>query len=329
MHAAPFTFRRRDHRGARLQAASRADRPALAAIGDVIYEVVATAELALEEGSDVPGSVRFRRGGSAANVCAAFARLGGRSVFIGAVGRDRAGRDVVDALRRAKVESRVVRVDTPTARLLALVAPDGERSFVTQRGAADLLRREDVPVRWLRGVDVLHVPGYSLYNEPLCDATLRAIEFARARSALISVDLSSRAPMVAFGRERTRELIAHVRPDVLFANASEVAALHPRSRSSRLLELSEMAVVKLGSAGARLIWSAGSEAQQIEVAASAIRATDTTGAGDAFAAGFLFSLLGASRPAASWSPPVLRRAALAGHRSAAMLLRSSREEIGL
>jgi sugar/nucleoside kinase (ribokinase family) len=190
------------------------------------------------------------------------------------------------------------------------------------------LRPEDVSARWLDGVGALHVPGYSLYNEPLGSAAMRAIEIGRARGALVSIDLSSRAPMLTFGRDRTRELIALARPDVLFANASEVAALYPRSRPSRLLELSELAVVKLGSAGARLIWSAGAEPQQIEVAASAIRATDTTGAGDAFAAGFLFSLLGASRTATAWSPQVLRRAALSGHRSAATLLRSAREEIG-
>src|SRR3954471_13236522 len=119
-------------------------RPALAAIGDVIYEVVATAEQALEVGSDVPGPVRIRRGGSAANVCAAFARLGGRGVFIGAVGKDRAARDLLDALRSTGVELRVSRVHAPTARLLALIGRDGERSFVTQRGAADLLRPADL-----------------------------------------------------------------------------------------------------------------------------------------------------------------------------------------
>jgi sugar/nucleoside kinase (ribokinase family) len=315
-------------------------RPALAAIGDVILEVVASAEQALEDGSDVPGTVRVRRGGSAANVCAAFARLGGRSVFMGSVGRDRAGREVIDALRGEGVEAHAVRVDVPTARLLALVAPDGERSFVTQRSAADRLRADDLSARWLRGVDVLHVPGYSLYNQPLVQAALRAIELARTRGALVSVDLSSRVPLLGFGRQRMRDLLAGMRPDVLFANASEAAALFPRSHPSRLLEVAEVAVVKQGRAGAQLVWSSAGEAQQIEVAAPAIKATDTTGAGDAFAAGFLYSLLAESvlatldRPAASGrrsprSPAVLRRAALAGHRSAAVLLRSQREEIAL
>jgi sugar/nucleoside kinase (ribokinase family) len=139
--------------------------------------------------------------------------------------------------------------------------------------------------------------------------------------------------MLEFGRERPRELMARIRPEVLFANASEVAALYPRSRPSRLLELCHVAVVKQGRAGARLLWSADGQPQQIEVAASAIKATDTTGAGDAFAAGFLYSLLSASAwsgaGSAVWTSAVLRRAALAGHRSAAALLRSPREEIGL
>jgi sugar/nucleoside kinase (ribokinase family) len=306
-----------------------AARPALASIGDAILEVVASALRVLEEGSDVPGTVRVRQGGSAANVAVAFARLGGRAVFIGAVGRDRAGRDVVDALRRTGVEPRVVRADAPTARLLALVAPDGERSFVTQRGAADLLHPGDLSRRWLGGVGALHVPGYSLYNAPLSGAALRAIELARSRGALVSVDLSSRAPLVEFGRERARKLVGSLRPDLLFANASEVAALFPRARPSRLLDLCDVAVVKEGSAGARLLWTADGEPQQIEVAASAIKASDTTGAGDAFAAGFLYSLLSGGGGIEARSPAVLRRAALAGHRSAAMLLRSKREEIAL
>src|SRR3954471_10208746 len=159
-------------------------RPALAAIGDIVFEVVATAERDLEVGSDVPGTVRIRRGGSAANVSAAFARLGGRSVFIGAVGKDRAGRDVLDALGSAGVEPRVTRVDAPTARLLALIGRDGERSFVTQRGAADLPPPADLSVRWLSGIGAVHVPGYSLYNEPLGSAAIRAIELGRARGAL-------------------------------------------------------------------------------------------------------------------------------------------------
>jgi sugar/nucleoside kinase (ribokinase family) len=116
---------------------------------------------------------------------------------------------------------------------------------------------------------------------------------------------------------------------VLFANASEAAALFPRARASRLLDLCEVAVVKQGGAGAHVAWTADGDVQQIEVAASAIAISDTTGAGDAFAAGFLYSLVAASGRAEQRTAAVLRRATLAGHRSAGALLRSRREEIVL
>jgi sugar/nucleoside kinase (ribokinase family) len=309
-----------------------------------VLEVVATPDRALAEASDVAGTVCVRRGGSAANACVAFAALGGRSVFIGAVGRDTGGRRAVDALRAAGVEPRLVRVDAPTARLLALVAPDGERSFVTQRGAADRLRAGDIQPRWLRGTGVLHVPGYSLYNQPLGAAAARAVELARDQGSLVSIDLSSRAPLLDFGRDRARTLIAGLRPDVLFANASEAAALFPRSRPTRLLEVAAVAVVKEGRGGARVIWRGTHGEQEVAVATSPINAVDSTGAGDAFAAGFLHSVL-SDRAAGSaagsavgtmaeeapppWSAPLLRRAVLAGHRSAAALLRSARPEIAL
>jgi sugar/nucleoside kinase (ribokinase family) len=277
----------------------------------------------------VPGTVRLRRGGSAANTAAAFARLGGRATFIGAIGRDGAGRRLVSALRDADVSIHVSRVDVPTARLLALVDRRGERSFVTERGAADRLEAADLKVSWLRGAGALHLPGYSLYNRPLSDAAQAAVAMARTSGAIVSVDLSSRAPLLAFGRDETWRMIRGLEPDLLFANASEAAALLRGGKMEGLLEIAGTAVVKEGSLGCRVLWrGTGDSVEQLAVATTPVQVADSTGAGDAFAAGFLFTLLsgGIARP---WTAAVLRRAALAGHRAAADLLRAPRPELAL
>ncbi len=125
---------------------------------------------------------------------------------------------------------------------------------------------------------------------------------------------------------------------MLFANASEAAALARSAGPEKLLELASCVVIKEGPAGCRVLWRGpGTGVEQIAVATAPVAAADTTGAGDAFAAGFLSSLLGAGAgPGAAtdpasrrWSAAVLRRAALAGHRSAADLLRSRRPELSL
>jgi sugar/nucleoside kinase (ribokinase family) len=306
--------------------------PSLAALGDLVLDVIVTPSAALATGSDVPGAVRLRRGGSAANVCDAFAGLGARSVFVGAVGADALGDRLVRVLRSAGVETRVVRAEAPTARLLALVAADGERTFVTERGAADQLRVPDLRATWLHGIGALHIPGYSLYNEPIAGAASRAAELAHAGGSIVSVDLSSREPMLAFGRERTREVVAAVRPDVLFANASEAEALEPRGPDG-LLELAAVVAVKEGGGGATVLMRERGRIKRLQVATEPIEAADTTGAGDAFAAGFLFSVL-AGRVAArgaplEWTATSLRRAAAMGHDIAAKMLRSPRPELAL
>ena len=269
-------------------------------------------------------------------------------------------------LRDEGVTAHLVVSGPVTGRLAAVIDRTGERSFITERGSADALRPDDVRAAWLRRVGVLHIPAYSLFHDPVAGAAARAAELAHDAGALVSVDTASRAPLLAFGREAAWARIAGLRPDVLFANRGEAVALSG-ARGARvartLLELAPVVVIKDGAAGCDVVWrdgaaagsgaagsgapagsaaaagratSAGSAAAwtlaELEVAASPIAAADTTGAGDAFAAGFLFALLGGGAsavPARPWTAATLRRAALAGHRAAADLLRRPRAELGL
>jgi sugar/nucleoside kinase (ribokinase family) len=301
----------------------------LAALGDLLLDVVVRAERPVEVGTDVRGTVRHRAGGSAANVARCYARLGGHAVFIGAVGRDGLGRRLAAALRDDGVDAHVVRVSLPTGRLAALVDERAERSFVTDRGAADLLEPGHLRVSWLRRCAALHLPAYSLLAVPLAEAAAAAARMAHERAMLVSVDLSSRAPIVAAGRERVWRRIEGVTPALLFATVEEATALLGRHPVTDLLALARVVVVKDGAAGCRVLWrdEEGAAGPGIVVAAEPIRVGDTTGAGDAFAAGFLRVLVAART--GPWTPVLLRRAALGGHRAAASLLRRPRPELCL
>ncbi len=283
----------------------------------------------LARGSDTGGSVRFRQGGSAATTARWFARLGGGAIFIGAVGRDAWGRRLVASLKAAEVTVRVARVTAPTARIVALVEPGGERSFVTERGAADLLTAEAVRPAWLRRVAGLHLPAYSLLHQPLTNAALRAVALARADGAAISLDLASRQPLLALGRDGAWSRLAAVAPDLLLANADEAAWL-ASGPVEQLLGLAPLVVVKEGASGCRILLRArpGENALQLAVATRALRPLDTTGAGDAFDAGFLLTWLAAPHDRRG-EAALLRRAALAGHRAAARLLTEPRPELAL
>lgn len=294
-----------------------------------MVDVVLAPERPLEAGTDVPGRVALVQGGSAATTARWLGRLGAQTSLICAVGRDAAGRALVETLRADKVTPRVIRVAAArTGRIGVLVSPDGERSFVADRGAADHLRPEDVKPEWLKGADALHLPVYSLLGEPLGRAGRRAVQLARAAGAMVSVDLSSIAPLLAGGRRAARTLIDEVRPDLLFATAAEAEALIGRSGVEALLELAPAAVVKRGAKGATVLVCEGDTRLRFEVATEHLAATDTTGAGDAFDAGFLVGWF-AARAAGRSRSASLQRAALAGHRAAARQLATPRPELPL
>ena len=298
-------------------------------LGDLVVDVVLKPDRSLEHGTDVPGQVFFAQGGSAATAARWLGRLGARSSLIAAVGRDAAGRALVDAIRADGVTSRVVRVaGARTGRIGVVVTPDGERTFVTDRAAALQFRPGDLKAAWFARADALHLPLYSLIDEPLSLAGRRGIEVARGANAAVSIDLASIGPLLSRGRRAARNLIEEIAPDILFATASEAEGLLGRYAVDGLLDVAEIAIVKRGAKGATVLAREGDERLRFEVATEPLAPTDTTGAGDAFDAGFLVGWFMA-RAAGRSLPASLQRAALAGHRAAARHLSTPRTELPL
>ena len=313
----------------------RTTPPRVLVLGDLVLDVVLRAAAPIETGTDVPGRVEIRQGGSAANVARWLARLGARSSLVCAVGRDGAGRSLVAQLRRDDVTVHAVRVaGHRTGRIGVLVAPSGERSFVADRRAATRMEPGDLKNEWFDGVELIHLPAYSLLVEPLGSAGVRAVELTRARGArgaLVSVDLASVGPLLAHGRREARELVARLKPDLVFATESEAEALLGRHAPEGLLDDTKVAVIKRGPRGARVFARddharPGEPPLQFDVATTPVAAEDTTGAGDAFDAGFIAGWLGAMR-GGHVGANALHRATMAGHRAAARHLRSPRTEL--
>jgi len=296
-------------------------------LGDLVVDVVLAPDRDLERGTDVTGRVMLRQGGSAASTARWLGRLGARSSLICAIGRDSPGRALVAALTADRVQVRAVRIaGTRTGRIGVLVEQGGERSFVTERGAALRLRPEDLKAAWFTGYDVLHLPAYSLLDQPLGRAGMVATRMAREAGALVTVDLSSSAPLLANGRRAALALIREAAPDLIFATRDETRALMGAKHEDGLLELAPIAVVKRGKKGATILARDGTEMLRFEVATTPVKAPDTTGAGDAFNAGFLAGWLDARKK--GLAPAVaLQRGAVGGNRCALRHLTAAPAEL--
>jgi len=304
--------------------------PRVVVLGDLVLDVVVAPERGLVTATDVPGRVALRQGGSAATTARWLARLGARVTLITAVGRDAPGRALLEEVRGDGVTLHASRpAGRRTGRIVVIVGATGERSFVADRSAADGLAPEDLTAAWFARTDLLHLPMYSLLGEPLGSAGRRAVELARAANALVSLDLASAVPLLTDGPRAAWDRVVGSAPDVLFTTLAEAKALLGGGSVERLLDLAPIAVVKRGAKGATVLARARSSAGgrvRFEVATRPIEATDTTGAGDAFDAGFLVSWLRARQDGTQVSV-ALQRAALAGHRAAARQLTAPRQEL--
>lgn len=306
------------------------DRPSVVVLGDLLLDAVLTPDRAMERGTDVPGRVFLRQGGSAASTARWLGRLGATSTFICSIGRDAVGRALVRAVEADGVKVHAVRVaGARTGRIGVLVEPGGERSFVADRAAAHLLRPEDLRASWFSGADAYHLPAYSLLGRPLGDAGIAGIGHARAAGALVTLDLASSAPLLESGRRAALALVREAAPDLLFATNDEAEALLGARRPlDGLLDLAPIAVVKRGRKGATLLARDGAEILRFEVATTPLPVTDTTGAGDAFDAGFLAGWLTGRRRGQSLAA-ALQRGAVAGNRAAGRHLSNPAAELDL
>jgi ribokinase len=167
-----------------------------------------------------------------------------------------------------------------------------------------------------------------LIDEPLAAASRRALTLARAVGATVSLDLASIGPLLAHGRTHALDLVRSADPDLVFATATEAEGLLSGDSLEGMLDLAPIAIVKQGANGATTLAREAGSNLRFEIAAPSVLSADTTGAGDAFNAGFLANWV-ASRAAGRSTAAALQRAALAGHRMAARHLAGPRPELQL
>jgi ribokinase len=240
-------------------------------LGDLLLDVVVRLDGPIAADTDTYGRTRVGPGGQAANVAAWVAALGGRARFLGKRAADPAGRILAEELRALGVELAGPEVEAGTGTVVSVATPDGARTMLSDRGVSTKLAPRELDHAWLAGCEWLHVPGYSLVRSPLRETALAAAAIAPR----VSVDLSSTAAVEEVGVERFRETLTALGPLVAFANEAEAELVGN-------LDV-ETLVVKRGARGC-LVASRG---ERLELPAVEADVVDSTGAGDAFAAGFL------------------------------------------
>jgi sugar/nucleoside kinase (ribokinase family) len=253
-------------------------------LGDVATDVVAVLSGEPAPGSDRPAAIRTRGGGAGANVALHLARLGLPVLLAGCVGDDPPGAALAAELAAAGVHLSLRTVPgAPTGTIISLVEPDGQRSMLADRGANLALQPADVPP--FGAGDHLHLSGYTLLDPQPRTAGLAALTAAVAAGCTVSLDPASTGPLAAYGVERW--LADTAAATLLLPNADEARLLTGRAdvtQAALALAARHPAVaVSLGAEGA--LWAAGTTVTHRPAHRADV--VDTTGAGDAFAAGVL------------------------------------------
>jgi ribokinase len=267
-------------------------------VGDLMVDIIARLRGPLAPGSDTPSEVELVGGGSAANTACWLAFIGAQASLVAVVGDDEFGRQTRADLRSHGVESHVaVEAGRPTGRCIVLVDPAGERTMIPDPGANANLSAKHIESAGLSGTDHLYLSGYALLSASARPAALVALDRARNVGASISIDVASSSPIIGIGRDL---FLSWLGTDLLvFANLDEARALtgesDAMSAAQKLAERAGAAIVKTGRQGA----ICAADGAVIEVPTVPIEPRDTTGAGDAFAAGFLASWTSGKNPVES------------------------------
>ena len=252
--------------------------------GDVVDDVVVVPDGAIREDTDTPSSIRNRAGGSAANAAAWMGSLGASVDFIGLVAAEDVVRHSALLADRGVTPHLSGHDELPTGAIIVIVSGE-RRTMLTEKGANAKLTPDAVPNRLLAGAAVLHFTGYSVFSQADQAALRGLLQRASALGVRVSVDPASAGFISDFGVERFLDTIdgAH-----LFPNLEEGRVLtglsDPIGIAERLGERFEVVALTLDTAGVVVVERG---MPTTIVAAVPVAVVDPTGAGDAFAAGFL------------------------------------------
>lgn len=291
-------------------------------VGDIITDVLAVLKAPLAPDSDTPARIQVAGGGQAANTAAWLAAAGADVTLVGAVGDDQAGRDRIAELTAAGVRVQAQICPDAATGAIVVLSDAQARTMITDRGANLLLAPSAIDAG-LTSATRLHLSAYTLLDPDSRTAGLHALAQARAQGIAVSVDAASAEPLRQVGAPA---FFSWVRPaDILLTNVDEALVLagqgDPETQARRLAEaVAGSAVVKLGGHGA--VWALRS-GEVMRVPAPQVQAVDTTGAGDAFAAGLI-----AASAAGATPEEALRRAAELGARAVTTLGARPAEHFG-
>ena len=226
-------------------------------------------------------------GGSACNTVVGVGNLGGQGRFVGKRGPDELGELFETGLKNNQVEPLLFKSPMPTGRVLSIVTPDAQRTFLTFLGAAAEMSAEEVRSGCFKDAAVVHVEGYLLYNRELIMTVLKE---ARRAGACVSLDLAS-FTVVEDSLGILGDMVDKY-VDILIANEDEARAFTGYDDEMRaveaLAEKADLAVLKIGSRGSMVAFEG--QVTRIEPLGAG-SAVDTTGAGDLWAAGFLYGIV--------------------------------------
>ncbi|MEJ2728446.1 MAG: adenosine kinase [Deltaproteobacteria bacterium] len=226
-------------------------------------------------------------GGSACNTVVGIGKLGGTARFVGKCGSGSMGEFFENDLKRQNVEAVLLRSGSPTGRVLSIITPDAQRSMFTFLGASAETKPQDIQQNCFTNAAIVHIEGYLLFNPELI---LKVLKTAKSAGAWVSLDLASFNVVKESHAQLQHIVAAYV--DILIANEDEALAYTGHIDKALAIQAMaadvEIAVLKVGEHGSVIACRNQILTIQPKTGAPII---DTTGAGDLWAAGFLYGLV--------------------------------------
>jgi sugar/nucleoside kinase (ribokinase family) len=257
-------------------------------VGDVMQDILISHKEKIAFGSDTQANIKMQGGGSATNAAVWASTLNTEVGLVARIGDDNAGKIILEELNRPNLNLNLVKTENVSSGSCAiLIDATGERTMFPDPGANIFLASQDVPKEWFKQAEIIHISAYSLLRKNTKNAIGEIIKIAKDNGLKTSVDVASSQPLIDNdGFNALKELATW---DYLFANKDEADVL---GDITEIKSLCKNLILKQGSKES--LWI--TDNTEIKDVPEKVEVVDLIGAGDAFAAGFLVSVINKETP---------------------------------